>query len=300
MKRRIVLISSLLAAVFLSGGRWMTRTEPSEEARPSGVKETVEAAREPPPIATLLQHHQPQDAAVPTRPITSFKPEVASADLRSRAARYEPLFNSAALRHSVDARWLWIIAYLETRFRPELVSPKGARGMMQFMDATAERYNLADPHDAAASIDAAARYVRDLQKRFGNRFDLILAGYNAGEGAVDAYLKGYALRLPNGRVINPQGLKLGGIPPYAETRNYVTNGLNLARLLSIPDTPVLTPSSPAKRRPPGGASRESIFASRQVATRPQAAPIATATPAQSESVIRSIRVTVPADASGTR
>jgi soluble lytic murein transglycosylase-like protein len=220
--------------------------------------------------------------------------------LRTRAARYEPLINSAALRHGVDARWLWIIAYLETRFRPELVSPKGARGMMQFMDATSERYNLADPHDAAASIDAAARYVRDLQKRFGNRLDLILASYNAGEGAVDAYLKGYALRLPNGRIINPQGLKLGGLPPYAETRNYVTNGLNLARLLSVPNILVLSANSPTIRRSLGGASRASIFAPRQGATRPQLSAVESPASRQSEPVIRSIRVAIPADPSSTQ
>jgi hypothetical protein len=299
MKRRIVLVS-LLAAVFLFSGRWVTRTEPSEGARPSDVKETVRAIDEPPSIATLLKPFQPQEAAALSRWTIPFKPAIASTDLRSRAARYEPLINSAALRHGVDARWLWIIAYLETRFRPELVSPKGARGMMQFMDATAERYSLIDPHDAAASIDAAARYVRDLQKRFGNRLDLILASYNAGEGAVDAYLRGYARRLPNGRVINPQGLKLGGIPPYAETRNYVANGLNLARLLSVPDTPVLSINSPAKRRPPAGASRESIFASRQAAARPQASAVETAKPARSESVIRSIRVAILVDPNGTR
>ena len=172
--------------------------------------------------------------------------------------------------------------------------------MMQFMDATAERYYLADPHDAAASIDAAARYVRDLSKRFGNRLDLILAGYNAGEGVVDAYLKGYALRLPNGRVINPQGLKLGGIPPYAETRNYVTNGLNLARLLSLPDIPALLTNPPAKSRTPGSAGRESNFTLRQSSTRPQLSSEESATQIQREPVIRSIRVSIPAGASGTQ
>lgn len=299
MKRRVVLIS-LLAAVFLFDGSWVTRTELSEETRPSVVKEKLETVSEPQSIATPLQPHQTPDAAVPSRTITSFGPTIASADWRSRAARYEPLINLAALRYGVDARWLWIIAYLETRFRPEMVSPKGARGLMQFTDATAERYNLVDPHDAAASIDAAARYVRDLSTRFGNRLDLILAGYNAGEGAVDAYLKGYALRLPNGRVINPHSLKLGGIPPYEETRNYVANGLNLARLLSVPDIPALSTYSPAKRRPPSSASGASIFAPRQAAIRPQLPAEESATHTKSEPVIRSIRVTIPAVASGTR
>jgi hypothetical protein len=299
MKRRILLLS-LLATTFLFGGRWVTRTEPSEEVRPIGVKEAMSVVVEPPSVASILQPLQPQGASSSSRQIIPFNPAIASAAWRSRAAQYEPLFNSAALRHGVDARWLWIIAYLETRFRPELVSPKGARGLMQFTDATAERYDLVDPHDAAASIDAAARYVRDLSMRFGNRLDLILAGYNAGEGAVDAYLKGYALRLPNGRVINPQGLKLGGIPPYEETRNYVANGLSLARLLSVPDFPALSTYSPSKRRPRGSASVAGIFAPKRAATRPQPPAEESATPTLSEPVIRSIRVTIPAVASGTR
>jgi hypothetical protein len=142
--------------------------------------------------------------------------------------------------------------------------------------------------------------VRDLSKRFGSRLDLILAGYNAGEGAADAYLKGYALRLPNGRVINPQGLKLGGIPPYAETRNYVTNGLNLARLLSLQDIPALSTNPPAKRRAPGSTGGESNFTLRQASTRPQLLSEESAAPIQLEPVIRSIRVTAPAGASGTQ
>lgn len=299
MKRRILLFS-LLATIFLFGGRWVTRTEPSEEVRPISVKEVASVVGEPPSIASILQPPQPQDTSTSSRQIIPFNPAIASAAWRSRAAQYEPLFNAAALRHGVDARWLWIIAYLETRFRPELVSPKGARGLMQFTDATAERYSLVDPHDAAASIDAAARYVRDLSMRFGNRLDLILAGYNAGEGAVDAYLKGYALRLPNGRVINPQGLKLGGIPPYAETRNYVANGLYLARQLSLPDIPSLSTNSPAKRRPRESVSGASVFASRQTATRPRLPAEEPARPTQVEPVIRSIRVTTPSVTSGMR
>ena len=74
------------------------------------------------------------------------------------------------------------------------------------------------------AIDAAARYVRDLQRRFGSRGDLILAAYNAGEATVEAFRAGKTLVLPNNNVINPRGLRTGGIPPYEETRNYVARG----------------------------------------------------------------------------
>src|SRR5690242_17587268 len=60
----------------------------------------------------------------------------------ARSAAYEIAIKDAAARHSVDPRLLWTVAYLESRFRPRLVSRKGARGMMQFMPATGRKYGL--------------------------------------------------------------------------------------------------------------------------------------------------------------
>ncbi len=153
--------------------------------------------------------------------------ERGSERLRERAKIYEPLMAEAAERHGIDPRLLWTIAYLESRFRPQLVSPKGARGMMQFMPATAARYKLTNPHDARQSIEAASRYLHDLTAKFGNHVDLVLAAYNAGEGAVESYLSGVKLMLGNGKVINATGLVTGGIPPYRETQNYVETGLEI-------------------------------------------------------------------------
>lgn len=155
------------------------------------------------------------------------------ANWRVRASFYEPYLHRAAARYGVEARLLWTIAYLETRWQPERISRRGARGLMQLMPATARRYRVAEPHDAGASVDAAAQYLRDLTARFGPRPVLLLAAYNAGEGTVDAYLQGYALRLPGGRVINPRRLRLG-LPPYPETRRYVAQGLAILRRLTAP------------------------------------------------------------------
>ncbi len=171
--------------------------------------------------------------------------------LRARAARYEPIIAAAARRHGVDPRVLWTIAYLETRFRPSLVSPANAAGLMQFIPSTARRFGLGDRFDPAASIDAAARYVRFLSRQFGGRLELVLAGYNAGEGAVAAFRDGRSLRLPNGRVINPRGIRTGGVPPYRETEGYVRSGrqvfLTLARVrafdLPFTDAPVPVPAA---------------------------------------------------------
>jgi hypothetical protein len=157
-------------------------------------------------------------------------------DVRARAAQYEPVIAAAAARNGVDPRLLWTIAFLESRFKPGVVSYKNgqpcAYGLMQFIPSTAAQYGLQNPFDARASIEAAARYVRDLSARFGGRAELVLAGYNAGEGAVEAYRKGISIKLKDGRRINPSRLQTGGVPPYAETRNYVSRGFAVAQEIS--------------------------------------------------------------------
>lgn len=150
---------------------------------------------------------------------------VARSSMRQRAFLYEPYIAAAARKHGVDPRVLWTIAYLETRFRPDQVSPVGARGMMQFMPGTARRFRLANPHDAVQSIDAAARYVAELTRQFNGRLDLVLAAYNSGETAVDCYLKGRTVRKADGRFINPRGIRTSGVPPYKETQSYVRRGV---------------------------------------------------------------------------
>jgi transglycosylase-like protein with SLT domain len=148
-----------------------------------------------------------------------------------RARNFEPHIIDAGERYGVNPQLLWVIAYLETRFDPDRKSRKGARGMMQFMPLTALRYGLADPYDAIAAIDAAARYVRDLAMRFDNRADLVLAAYNSGEASVEAYLTGRTITAGN-RTINPKGQITAGIPPYRETREYVSRGLRLLKNFS--------------------------------------------------------------------
>jgi hypothetical protein len=100
-----------------------------------------------------------------------------------------------------------------------------ARGLMQFMPETAHRFNLSNPHDAAAAIDAAARYLNVLTARFDGKLELVLAGYNAGEGTVESYRDGRSLRTSKGKVINPRRIKTNGVPPYRETMLYVKRGL---------------------------------------------------------------------------
>lgn len=148
--------------------------------------------------------------------------------VEDRARILEPLIVESAKRYGIDARVLWALCFVESRFKLDSVSPKGARGPMQFMPETAARYGLSDPSDPKAAIDAGARYLRDLLVKFNGRLDLALAAYNAGEGAVESFRTGKPLILRTGKIINPRGMKTGGIPPYQETQTYVRSILNLS------------------------------------------------------------------------
>jgi len=100
----------------------------------------------------------------------------------------------------LDPRFVHAVIKQESRYKNEAVSHAGAQGHMQLMPATAKRFGCDDPHDAAANIKAGTKYLAWLLKRFDGDVSLALAGYNAGEGAVDKY---------------------DGVPPYNETQNYV-------------------------------------------------------------------------------
>jgi hypothetical protein len=104
-------------------------------------------------------------------------------------------------RNSVDPLLLYAIMHQESTFKQRAISPKGARGLMQLMPATATRFGVTNIFDPRQNIEGGARYMRFLLDRFAGDISLALAGYNAGEGAV---------------------MKYGNnIPPYAETREYV-------------------------------------------------------------------------------
>ena len=103
-------------------------------------------------------------------------------------------------RQGVDPRFIHAVIKQESKYNAKAVSSVGAQGLMQMMPATAERFGLKDPFDPAANVEAGTKYLKWLLKRFDGDVSLALAGYNAGEGAVDKYK---------------------GVPPYSETQNYV-------------------------------------------------------------------------------
>ena len=107
----------------------------------------------------------------------------------------------AGEREGVDPRFIHAVIKQESRYKKDALSSAGARGLMQLMPATAKRFGSTDPNDTASNIEAGTKYLAWLLKRFDGDVSLALAGYNAGEGAVDKYK---------------------GVPPYSETQNYVS------------------------------------------------------------------------------
>ncbi len=109
------------------------------------------------------------------------------------------MVRDAARRSGLPPEFVESVAQVESGFRPDAVSPKGAMGVMQLMPGTAKTLG-ADPHDTAQNIDAGTRLLRELLIKYDGDVVKALAAYNAGEGAVDKYQ---------------------GMPPYNETRWYV-------------------------------------------------------------------------------
>jgi transglycosylase-like protein with SLT domain len=115
--------------------------------------------------------------------------------------RIDHLIRINAARFGVDPYLVFCVIEQESQFKTFARSPKGAQGLMQLMPGTARRLGVRRPYDAAENIMGGTRYLKELMTMFNGRVDLVLASYNAGEGAVMKY----------GR----------NVPPYRETREYV-------------------------------------------------------------------------------
>ena len=124
-----------------------------------------------------------------------------------RATPYGEIIAAMSEAHGVDPLLVRALIQVESNYKPGARSRKGAMGLMQLMPATARVYNVRNPFDPRANIEAGVKHLRSLIDRFGNELELALAAYNAGEGAV---------------------AKFNDVPPYRETRTYVSRILSLA------------------------------------------------------------------------
>lgn len=135
-------------------------------------------------------------------------PPVAAPVFRATPVEVARLIQESSARHSVPAPLIEAVAWQESRFNHAAVSPKGALGVMQLLPKTASELGV-DPSDLRGNIDGGVAYLAQQMRRFGD-VRLALAAYNAGPQAVARY---------------------GGVPPYAETQNYVR--AILARLSAV-------------------------------------------------------------------
>ena len=110
------------------------------------------------------------------------------------------LITKYADKNGLDEAFVKAVISQESGFNPNATSHCGAMGLMQLMPATAQGLGVTNAYDAEQNIEGGTKYLKGLMDRFGNDKQLALAAYNAGPNAVKKY---------------------GGIPPYAETQNYV-------------------------------------------------------------------------------
>lgn len=115
-------------------------------------------------------------------------------------SRFSEEIGEIAARHGVAADLVEAVIRVESAFNPRAVSNKGAQGLMQLMPRTASSLGVRNAFDPRENIDGGVRHLRYLLDKYPGNVPLALAAYNAGEKAVDQY---------------------GGIPPYAETQQYV-------------------------------------------------------------------------------
>ncbi|HVJ92256.1 MAG TPA: lytic transglycosylase domain-containing protein, partial [Labilithrix sp.] len=117
-----------------------------------------------------------------------------------RYTRYDEHIRQAAALYQIPEQLVRAVIKVESDYDPRAVSYAGARGLMQLMPETAERLGVKDINDPRENIFGGVRYLRLLANMFNGDLDFTVAGYNAGENAVVHY---------------------GGIPPFAQTRDYV-------------------------------------------------------------------------------
>ena len=162
-----------------------------------------------------------------TAPATSFASQLASAQSSAGAGEtvparpaavpttlgggavtpYDAQITAAATKYGIDPALLKGLIRQESNFNPSARSGAGAQGLTQLMPGTAASLGVTDASDPAQAIDGGAKYLKQQLDRFGGDASKALAAYNAGPGAVAKY---------------------GGVPPYAETQNYVQKVLGYA------------------------------------------------------------------------
>jgi soluble lytic murein transglycosylase len=158
------------------------------------------------PDGTVHFTNAPADPRYRREGLTSSTRIVLIARPMVRSPLYEREISEAAERYGIPERLIRAVIRAESGFNPRAISRKGARGLMQLMPETAAVLGVRDSFNPQQNIDGGVRHLRGLKERLGDDLRIVLAAYNAGEQAVLTY---------------------GGMPPFPETRQYVSRVLNL-------------------------------------------------------------------------
>ena len=142
------------------------------------------------------------------------------------------VIHSAGAKHRIDPDFISSVIHAESSFNPRAVSPKGAQGLMQLMPGTASQLGVQNPFDPNANVEGGTRYLRELLERYNFDAAKALAAYNAGPQRVEQY---------------------GGVPPYAETRAYVTRVIKDFNRKKIAERKASTPVKKATKSATGSA-----------------------------------------------
>ncbi|HEY7829869.1 MAG TPA: lytic transglycosylase domain-containing protein [Solirubrobacteraceae bacterium] len=189
---------------------------------PTGFAAALQAASTASPAASAAAGAtsiSPADAASPAG-ISPSTPYTSPAG-GSTSTPYDGAIAQAAARYNLDPAVLHGLIQQESGFNPNSRSGAGALGLTQLMPGTASSLGVSNPLDPIQSIEGGARYLSQMMSQFGGNTADALAAYNAGPGAVHKY---------------------GGVPPYAETQDYVNKVLGYANAYRQSPSSTSTPS----------------------------------------------------------
>ena len=165
------------------------------------AKKTASASRTTiTPFQKMLDKEEKKVSSKKSTAVSAEKETSRSTSSASGEASLPDIFERAAKKYDISYDFLVAVAKAESNFNTDSVSSAGAQGIMQLMPATSKELGVKDPFDAEESIMAAAKLLKAHLDKFNGDYTLAAAAYNAGSGAVTKY---------------------GGVPPYAETQNYV-------------------------------------------------------------------------------
>jgi len=159
------------------------------------------------PVDWVKEIRDEPDPPPPPKVMTELSKAIPTMDFDSSFVHH---IQSVSKKYAMDWRFVTAVMKVESNFNPTAVSRKGALGLMQLMPDTAKLYRVQNPYDPKQNIDGGVKHLKRLMARYNNKLELVLAAYNSGEKNVDRYK---------------------GIPPFAETQQYVQRVLQLYRAI---------------------------------------------------------------------